>query len=50
MYMKAKPLGDGFNGILVREIRLALNRSFVDGRWLPSLNGQLNKRLFEPNA
>ncbi|RZU43478.1 carboxypeptidase-like regulatory domain-containing protein [Edaphobacter modestus] len=41
-YVKAKPLGDGFNGIPVREIRLALNRSFVDGRWLLSLNGQLN--------
>lgn len=41
-YVKAKPLGDGFNGVPVREIRLAINRSFVDGRWVLSLNGQLN--------
>ncbi len=41
-YVKAKPLGDGFNGVPLREIRLAINRSFVDGRWLLSLNGQLN--------
>ena len=41
-YVKAKPLGDGFNGVPVREIRLALNRSFVDNRWLLSLNGQLS--------
>lgn len=41
-YVKAKPLGDGFDGVPVREIRLALNRSFFDGRWLVSLNGLLN--------
>ncbi len=41
-YVKAKPLGDGFNGVPVREIRLAVNRGFADGRWLVSLNAELN--------
>jgi hypothetical protein len=41
-YVKAKPLGDGFTGVPVREIRLELNRSFSDGRWLIAVNGQLN--------
>ncbi|MBE7158755.1 MAG: hypothetical protein INR62_10035, partial [Rhodospirillales bacterium] len=42
-YVKAKPLGDGHTGIPVREIRLALDRSFRDGRWLLALDGQLNR-------
>jgi hypothetical protein len=41
-YVKAKPLGDGFTGVPVREIRLELSRGFGDGRWLVSVNGQLN--------
>ncbi len=40
--VKAKPLGDGFRGVPVREVRLALNRSFAEGRWTLSLNGQLS--------
>jgi hypothetical protein len=41
-YVKAKPLGDGFNGVPLQEIRLAVTRSFEDGRWQISINGQLN--------
>jgi hypothetical protein len=41
-YVKAKPLGDGFNGVPLQEIRLAVSRSFEDGRWQISINGQLN--------
>ncbi len=41
-YVKAKPLGDGFVGLPVREIRLALNRGLAEGRWVLSLEGQLN--------
>jgi hypothetical protein len=41
-YVKAKPLGDGFNGVPVRQIRLQLSRGFGDGRWLIAVNGQLN--------
>jgi hypothetical protein len=41
-YVKAKPLGDGFTGVPLQEIRLAVNKSFIDGRWQLSLNGQLN--------
>lgn len=41
-YVKAKPLGDGFTGTPVRELRLELSRGFGDGRWLIALNGQLN--------
>ncbi|WP_348269648.1 TonB-dependent receptor [Edaphobacter paludis] len=41
-YVKAKPLGDGFTGVPLQEIRLALTKSFVDGRWQVSVNGQLN--------
>lgn len=42
-YVKAKPLGDGFNGVPLQEIRAAVSRSFQDGRWLVSLYGQLNQ-------
>ncbi|MEO8737684.1 MAG: carboxypeptidase-like regulatory domain-containing protein [Edaphobacter sp.] len=41
-YVKAKPLGDRFNGVPLQEIRLALVKKFSDGRWIASLNGQLN--------
>jgi hypothetical protein len=41
-YVKAKPLGDGFNGVPLQEIRAAVSRSFQDGRWVVSLYGQLN--------
>ena len=41
-YVKAKPLGDGFTGVPVREIRLDVNRGFGDGRWIISVNGQIN--------
>jgi hypothetical protein len=41
-YVKAKPLGDGFNGVPLQEIRIAASRSFQDGRWVVSLYGQLN--------
>jgi hypothetical protein len=41
-YVKAKPLGDGFTGVPVREVRIELTRSFSDGRWLIAVNGQLN--------
>jgi hypothetical protein len=41
-YVKAKPLGDGFTGVPVHEIRFAVNRAFADGRWALSLNGQFN--------
>lgn len=40
-YVKAKPLGDGFTGVPLQEIRMALHKSFQDGRWQVSLNGQL---------
>jgi hypothetical protein len=40
-YVKAKPLGDGFTGVPLQEIRMVLHKSFVDGRWQVSLNGQL---------
>jgi len=41
-YVKAKPLGDGFTGVPLQEIRLALTKGFVDGRWQLSVNGQLS--------
>jgi hypothetical protein len=41
-YVKAKSLGDGFTGVPTREIRLELSRGFGDGRWLITVNGQLN--------
>jgi len=42
-YVKAKPLGDGFTGVPLQEIRLALTKGFMDGRWQWTLNGQLNR-------
>jgi hypothetical protein len=32
-YVKAKPLGDGFTGLPLQEIGMALDKSFADGRW-----------------
>ena len=40
-YVGEKPLGDNFHATPVQEIRLDLARSFADGRWLVSVNGQL---------
>ena len=41
--MKAeRSLGDGFTGVPLQEIRLALTKGLVDGRWQLSVNGQLN--------
>jgi hypothetical protein len=40
-YVGEKPLGDGFHGVPVQEIRLGLERSFADGRWMLLLHGEL---------
>ena len=40
-YVGTKPLGDGFTGVPVREIRLGLLRSFSDGKWDASINSFL---------
>jgi hypothetical protein len=40
-YVGEKPLGDGFHAIPVQEIRLDLQKSFDDGKWIASVNGQL---------
>ena len=40
-YVKAKPLGDGFTGEPLSKIRFELSRSFQDGRWIASAEGQL---------
>ncbi|MGI8773011.1 MAG: hypothetical protein ACR2JE_16425 [Acidobacteriaceae bacterium] len=40
-YVKAKPLGDGFTGLPLQEIRLNVQKTFADGRWVASLNGEL---------
>jgi hypothetical protein len=37
-YVGAKPLGDGFTGVPVKEFRLALFRPFVDGRMSLGMN------------
>ena len=37
-YVGRKPLGDGFTGAPVREIRLSLLRSFAEGRWNAGIN------------
>jgi Carboxypeptidase regulatory-like domain len=37
-YVGAKPLGDGFIGVPVKEFRLALSRSFADGKATVSAN------------
>lgn len=39
-YVKAKPLGDSFVGVPLRELRFELSRSLQDGRWTVSGNGQ----------
>lgn len=38
-YVGAKPLGDGFTGVPVKEFRFALYRSFEKGRMSLGLNG-----------
>ncbi len=40
-YVGEKPLGDGFHGVPVQEIRLDLEKPLADGRWVVSLNGEL---------
>ncbi len=37
-YVGRKPLGDGFTGVPVREIRLGLLRSFGEGKWDAGIN------------
>jgi hypothetical protein len=37
-YVGAKPLGDGFNGVPVKEFRFALLRPFADGRMSLAMN------------
>jgi Carboxypeptidase regulatory-like domain len=37
-YVRAKPLGDGFTGVPVKEFRLALFRPFADGRMSMGMN------------
>jgi len=37
-YVGRKPLGDGFTGVPVREIRLSLLRSFAEGKWDAGIN------------
>jgi hypothetical protein len=37
-YVGAKPLGDGFNGVPVKEVRFALLRTFADGRMSLGMN------------
>ena len=40
-YVKAKPLGDAVTGLPLRELRLALRRTFLDDRLTAALRGQL---------
>ena len=40
-YVGTKPLGDGFKGVPVREIRLGLLRSFSEGKWNAGVNAFL---------
>jgi hypothetical protein len=40
-YVGRKPLGDGFTGVPVREIRLSLLRSFAEGKWDAGINAFL---------
>jgi hypothetical protein len=37
-YVGRKPLGDGFTGVPVREMRLGLVRSFAEGKWDVGVN------------
>jgi len=37
-YVGGKPLGDGFTGVPVREVRLGLLRSFAEGKWETGIN------------
>ena len=40
-YVGEKPLGDNFHGVPIQEIRLSLQKSLEDGRWVIALNGEL---------
>ena len=40
-YVGEKPLGDGFRGLPAQEIRLNLQKTFGDGRWVLAGNGEL---------
>ena len=40
-YVGEKPLGDGFRGVPVQEIRLSAQKSFGDGRWVAAVTGEL---------
>ncbi len=40
-YVGEKPLGDGFNAVPVREIRLNFQKVFGDGHWIAALSGLL---------
>lgn len=40
-YVGEKPLGDGFHGVPVQEIRLDLGKPLRDGRWVVSVDGEL---------
>ncbi|MFZ0518628.1 MAG: TonB-dependent receptor [Acidobacteriaceae bacterium] len=40
-YVGEKPLGDGFNAVPVREIRLNFQKVFSDGHWIAALSGLL---------
>ncbi|HVJ08174.1 MAG TPA: hypothetical protein VM554_07305 [Acidisarcina sp.] len=40
-YVGEKPLGDSFRAVPVQEIRLGLEKSLGDGRWVVSLHGSL---------
>ena len=39
-YVKAKPLGNGFVGVPLRELRFELAKSLQDGRWTAFADGQ----------
>ncbi len=40
-YVGEKPLGDGFRGVPVEEVRLDLAKPLKDGRWVVSADGEL---------
>lgn len=39
-YVKAKPSGDGFVGVPLRELHMELSKSLREGQWNLSANGQ----------
>ncbi len=40
-YVGEKPLGDGFHGVPIQEVRLDLEKPLLDGRWVVSIDGEL---------